>query len=130
MSYTNATYDILDIIFVVSIDIDDDGRFDFEAEKWNKWKKRMGRREEGREGSCLLCLHCEAKFGIETAAIVKHTYPSTRVRGNTLEKLKGKLLEVSLQFLTLRLPSASDFEKRENVRLRLRLTVTFWPSKP
>ena len=62
MSYTNATYDILDIIFVVSIDIDDDGRFDFEAEKWNKWKKRMGRREEGREGSCLLCLHCEVWY--------------------------------------------------------------------
>ena len=36
-----------------------DRRFDFEAEKWNKWK--MGRRES-------VCFVYSAKFGIETAA--------------------------------------------------------------
>ena len=36
-----------------------DRRFDFEAEKWNKWK--MGRRES-------VCFVYIAKFGIETDA--------------------------------------------------------------
>ena len=42
-----------------------DRRFDFEAEKWNKWKMGLARLGRRRESACFVYT---AKFGIDTEA--------------------------------------------------------------
>ena len=72
LCYTHSTHALQDIICAVSIDIGDDGRFDFEAEKWNKWKIG-GEERRRRELPALFTLRSLVSKIEAPHAIVKRT---------------------------------------------------------